>query len=729
MKNFFKVYVLTILLVMLSACGGGGSPSSSQQTPAIDGYLIDYDNLAKEGPSNLIAAGESVYLAVYGQNLHDDLKVELGDQACEFDGIESYNDEERDSADLIMYVMCPTQASGNQNLTVYEGSQLIYSVALEAIDANTLALQRAAHLESLRPIFDDNANGISPVPLSFRALSDAIVSRDVTGTITADRPSNNTKDGSLDYGVDVLNFPVRGALVQLIDPVTKKALKTVATNELGKYTFTNVAQDQSYLLQVSSQLAKTRAKGVTTGPQYNFMVRDNTIGKYGDSKPLYILEKSFTLTQSTISIDLNATLGFDSTGKLIDAKQRQSAAFAILDVLYNAANGIEIANPNIFLADLHIYWSPNNRTISPDSSVSKEKMAEQKMAGKIKTSHFQSASDYPGLFILGEINVDTDEFDRGVVGHEFGHYLQFAASYDASPGGGHESGDFKDPSLSFSEGFGTAIGGLLAKSQYYTDSRGENQQLGSITDLLKIPTTTNGFYSEDTIAYFLYQLGLKDAYGAFTTFWNTLTSMTSGYQSSTIFSFLDRYIAQGKATKEAILIDAQPINIRTVDPLGILPAGDTPDPKINSATSGGADDLEKIYISLAPKTPADAKKSENLTPSVSTFCLNSKLLGANHSNGLGMSRRFAFMAPYTGSLSYKLLDEKGNEYKNDYFFVTVRNGATGKNLKNGWNGYREQWDVVSGNTYSLTITFNSESPQIKKANLCGNQFSLWNFVE
>ncbi len=572
-------------------------------------------------------------------------------------------------------------------------------------------------------------NGNVPNVLSLSPRTIAQVTRNVTGTITADRPSNNIKDGSLDYGADVLNFPVRGVLVQLLNPVSKAVLKTVATDNDGKYTFTGVVQDQEYLIQVSSQLAKTRARGVITGPQYNFMVRDNTIGKYGDSKPLYILEKSFTLAESTASIDLNATLGFDSAGKLIDAKQRKSAAFAILDVLYNAANGIEIANPNIFLADLHIYWSPNNRTLSPDSSLSKEKMAEQKMAGKIKTSHFQSASDYPGLFILGEINVDTDEFDRGVVGHEFGHYLQFAASYDASPGGGHESGDFKDPSLSFSEGFGTAIGGLLAKSQYYTDSRGTNQQLGSVTDLLLIPTTTNGFYSEDTIAYFLYQLGLKDAYGAFTTFWNTLTSMTSGYQSSTIFSFLDRYIAQGKVTKETILNDAKPVNIRTVDPLGILPAGDAPDPKINGVASGGADDLEKIYISLTPKIPTDAKVAQDLTPGASTFCLNSKLSGANNSNGLGMSRRFSFKAPYTGNLSYKLIDDRGNGYNNNYYYMTVRDSVTGKNLRNGWNGYREQWDVVSGNTYSLTITFNSESPQIKKTNLCGNQFSLWNFVE
>lgn len=729
MKNLNKLFLIILLIGLIAACGGGSSSSSNSSQVAIDGYLTDYNNLSKEGPSNLIAAGESIYLAVYGQNLRDDLKVELGDQSCEFDGIESYNDEERDSADLIMYVMCASQATGIPNLNVYDGSRLVYSVALEAIDANSLALQREAHLVSLRPVFDETVNGNAPNVLSLSPRNIVQVTRDVTGTITADRPSNNTKDGSLDYGVDVQNFPVRGVLVQLLNPVSKAVLKTVATDKDGKYTFTGVVQDQEYLIQVSSQLAKTRAKGVITGPQYNFMVRDNTIGKYGDSKPLYILEKSFTLTQSTTSIDLNATLGFDSTGKLIDAKQRKSAAFAILDVLYNAASGIEIANPNIFLADLHIYWSPNNRTVSPDSGISKEKMAEQKMAGKIKTSHFQSASDYPGLFILGEINVDTDEFDRGVVGHEFGHYLQFAASYDSSPGGGHQSGEFKDPSLSFSEGFGTAIGGLLAKSQYYTDSRGENQQLGSLTDLSLIPTTTNGFYSEDTIAYFLYQLGLKDTYGAFTTFWNTLTSMTSGYQSSTIFSFLDRYIAQGKATKENILIDAKPVNIRTVDPLGILPAGDTPDPKINGVASGGADDLEKIYIALTPKIPTDAKVAQDLTPDASTFCLNSKLLGANKSNGLGMSRRFSFKAPYTGTLSYKLINDKGDGYNNNDYYMTVRDSATGKNLKNGWNGYREQWDVVSGNTYSLTITFNSESPQIKKTNLCGNQFSLWNFVE
>ncbi len=155
MKNLNKLLLIIWMVGSLVACGGGNSSSTSSSPVAIDGFLTDYHNLAKEGPSNTIAAGESVYLAVYGQNLHDDLKVELGNLACEFDGIESYNDEERDSADLIMYVMCPAQAPGNPNLNVYDESQLLYSVALEAIDANTLALQREAHLVSLRPVFDE----------------------------------------------------------------------------------------------------------------------------------------------------------------------------------------------------------------------------------------------------------------------------------------------------------------------------------------------------------------------------------------------------------------------------------------------------------------------------------------------------------------------------------------------------------------------------------------------
>ena len=206
--------------------------------------------------------------------------------------------------------------------------------------------------------------------------------------------------------------------------------------------------------------------------------------------------------------------------------------------------------------------------------------------------------------------------------------------------------------------------------------------------------------------------------------------MSSGYDSSTVFSFLDRYIAQGRATQTEVLAAAKAVNIRTVDPLGILPAGDPGDKAIDKTASGGADDLEKIYLALLPQSPTDSRKAQNLTPQAPTFCVNSELPGANDDNGLGVSRRFYFKAPYTGSISYKFQDRAGADIDVNAYSMKLRDGGTGKRLPNG-TGSREHWNVKAGTTYSLTLTFDADKRTSLKdgENFCDNQLSLWNFVD
>lgn len=748
MRPSHRLLSAVVLSTLVAACGGGNS-SSDEQRPTVGGYLTDLDNLAKEGPSSLIPAGETVALAIFGRNFNSQLSIDLGGKACASEADEPYNEEERDSPDAIVRIECPAQAIGSPVLRVFDDGRLIFSEALVAIDATALAKQRAEHLARLRPVFDETPESSASRASTSRTTNAAgATPRNVFGRVTADRPENDTKTGALIYSAGkIINFPVRGVVVQLINPSDDAAVRTVATDADGKYFFSNVEQGHEYIVRVKAQLAKTRRDGVVTGPQYNFMVRDNASGKFGDAKPLYTLEKRVASTED--EVNLNAPLGFGEQGQLLDPDKRKSAPFAILDVVYNAVSGIEATNANIQLRDLHIYWSANNTNVDAELTPEQKRtlsekeqaieLLRQKMNGKIDTSHFQAANDYPGLFLLGHADVDTDEFDRGVVGHEFGHYLQYAASYDASPGGSHGNSpvEFKDPSLSYSEGFGTAIGGLLAKSQYYTDSKGTGQQavgpgFSFALDLKKQPTAGNGFYSESSVAYLLYKLGTNDSYGGFGAFWRGLTAMAQGYESSTVFTFLDRYSNASKATRAQLLQEAKEVNIRTVDTLGILPSTDTGDPKIDQAASG-ADDLEKIYLALSPNAPTDSKELQNLTPTAPTFCVNSRLAGAQHDNGLGVSRRFHFKAPFSGVLTYQLTDKDGKEISIDQFSMKLRDGATGKRLSNGPDRQRERWVVTSGATYSLTITFDADQRKSLKSaggeNFCGNQLTLWNFVE
>lgn len=73
------------------------------------------------------------------------------------------------------------------------------------------------------------------------------------------------------------------------------------------------------------------------------------------------------------------------------------------------------------------------------------------------TSYFVVADGSPAIHLLGGVadyvdRSDTDEYDEGVVAHEFGHFVQHALSTDASPGGPH-GGEMIVPNLAFSEGF------------------------------------------------------------------------------------------------------------------------------------------------------------------------------------------------------------------------------------------------------------------------------------
>ena len=64
-----------------------------------------------------------------------------------------------------------------------------------------------------------------------------------------------------------------------------------------------------------------------------------------------------------------------------------------------------------------------------------------------------------GLSILqGKVGVDTDEFDRHLVIHEWGHYFENYLSRSNSMGVSW-MGDTKDISLAFGEGFATGLGG------------------------------------------------------------------------------------------------------------------------------------------------------------------------------------------------------------------------------------------------------------------------------
>lgn len=727
---------LAATVLFLSGCGVGSDSSTAlakdpvmaiaESDAVVDGVDLS-DSLDQEGAVTQIAANKTKTMTLYGRNLQLGLKVTFNGATCLNHDLMAYDNQNEDTGESGVQTDCPGQAIGTYSLKVTDpdSGKQVYTTDIEVVDGATLQNQRQIRLASIRPAYGSALSGrsasVNPMALKHQALQLTPGSGGtVTGIMKWERPLLSTTaptSAALNYAQTELMLG-KGLVVKLLDAsANDSVLGTTATDANGAYTFSGVPASASLKVQVVAQIAETRATGVTTGAQYNFMLRDNTAT--GATKPFYTLTTStFTSSGGADTQNLTARLGFNSSGGLAQGIPRESAPFAILDVVYNAVAGIKAADSNVTLSDLNIYWSPNNRPGDGD-----------KTTGLIGTSHFADTGNYPGVFILGKADVDTDEFDRGVLGHEFGHYLQFVASYSDNPGGSHSSNEFKDASLAYGEGFGTAIGGLLSGSQYYLDSSGLNQGSGGVQDLNQTPAAgeANGFYAENSVAYLLYKLGTQ--YG-FTPFWKATTSLKTGHESATVFNFLDKFIAAsgGQATNTSVLTIASAVNIKTVDPLGILGNGVQPDASINSAASIGATDLEVLYSVLTPQTPSGVD-AQQLTTTNGDFCLNKKLRGSDkdsNSNGLGWTRRFTFTSNYTGTAGLKIFNTDKLAFPDGTIFVKIRESVTGKSVPfYNWDNGAGRWSVTNGVKYSIVVQVQEPKIFTTSGNTCGNNLYLW----
>jgi hypothetical protein len=720
-------------VTLVAGCGGSSADAIardpimaiSESDAVVEGVDLS-DSLDQEGAVTQIAANKTKTMTLYGSNLQLGLKVRFNGAACLTHDLEAYDNQNEDSGKTALMADCPGQAIGTYALKVTDpdsGSE-VFSQDIEVVDGATLTNMRQVRLASIRPSYGSVLTGrsanIDPVASRHQAVQLTLGGAGtVSGTVKWERPqlpNGSYTSAALIYSTTEQKL-ARGVVVNLLDAANNDAvLGTTATNASGVYEFTGIPANRNLKVQVVAQIAKTRATGVTTGPQYNFMLRNNTAT--GTTKPLYtLLTAAFIATGGVDTKDLTAALGFNNTGNVTGT--RESAPFAILDVIYNAVDGIQTADPNVTLSDLNIFWSPENRPGDGD-----------KTTGLIGTSHFSDQGNYPGVFILGKADVDTDEFDRGVIGHEFGHYLQTVASYSDNPGGSHSANEFKDASLAYGEGFGTAIGGLLSGSPYYADSSGPQQ--GSnvpVQDLTQTPPAgeANGFYAENSVAYLLYKLG--STYG-FTPFWKATTNLKTGHESATVFNFLDKFIAAGNGTPSSatVLSLASPVNIKSVDSMGILDSSVQPDAAINSTASSGAADLERIYSVLTPQVPSGTDVQQ-LTTSGGDFCLNKKLKGANsdkNSNGLGWTRRFTFTSNFTGTAGLKIFNTDKLAFPDGTIMFKIRESATGKSVPlYDWENGAGRWSVTNGVKYSIVIQVLEPKIFTATGNTCGNNVYLW----
>lgn len=401
------------------------------------------------------------------------------------------------------------------------GSQTISTPTQESVGGNQSVVQQAEQLVEDLQVTQQTE------------LEQQAITVNLTGTVVYDRVPFGTQSYSgLDYSATYA-APVRGATVQVIN-ASNSVLASTKTNNQGIYSL-DVAPNSEVKIRVLAELLSTE------GAVWDIQVKDNTSGN-----AVYILEGALASVgaNATQSRDLHAKSGWVGTTY---AESRSAAPFAVLDSIYDALVLVAAADSTAVLPPLSVYWSVNNIAISGNVS-----------AGNIGTSYYTSAG--PSIYLLGKAGNDSDEYDRAVIQHEFGHYLEHQVGRTESIGGGHNQYSKLDMRVAFGEGWGNAFAGMVSGDPIYRDSLSTGQQFGYSVDVDQKPRGDHGWYSENSVQGVLYDLfdgGSQDDDGValgFTAIYSVFTSQEYlGFDGlANIYSFVEQAKAQNTSSASAI---------------------------------------------------------------------------------------------------------------------------------------------------------------------------------
>ena len=280
----------------------------------------------------------------------------------------------------------------------------------------------------------------------------------ISGRVTYDRvPFGTALDAGLNYPA-TSQQPVREAVVQFVAGIGGGVVASGATDSNGNYTLTVPAN--------SSGFVRVRAQSVRTAtPARDIEVRNNT----GSGLPVYVLDGSvFSAGTENVTRNLHAASGWGGSSY---TGVRAAAPFAILDSMVSTVNFLlDEGSATTNLPPLDVYWSTLNTPVDGDVTL-----------GQIDTTSYFSASEFgppAGIYVLGDENTDTDEYDQHVMVHEFQHFLEDSIMRSESPAGPHSINERLDLRLAFSEGFANAFSAMVLNDPLYRDSFGLRQSQG-----------------------------------------------------------------------------------------------------------------------------------------------------------------------------------------------------------------------------------------------------------
>lgn len=294
----------------------------------------------------------------------------------------------------------------------------------------------------------------------------------ILGKVLYERVPLSEKYIGLDFD-NIKKIPTREVLVEALS--NGKRVSSTKTDQLGNYSL-EVPKNSKINLYISAHLISQK---------WDVKVVDNT-----NNKALYVVDGG-TIDLKEESYIQNITIE-SGWGESSYSEVRASAPFAILDIIYSSMLKVKNADNNASFPTLIVNWSTKNKTVS---TISYED-------GHISTSHYDNGN----LYILGQENIDTDEFDSSIIAHEWGHYYEDKFSRLDSIGGEHLEGNILDIRVAYSEGFANALSGMILDTPIYWDSGGYKESQGFFFNLENSEKENAGWYSESSIHRIFYDL-------------------------------------------------------------------------------------------------------------------------------------------------------------------------------------------------------------------------------
>ena len=566
LDSSLKTGLLATMLFALSACGGGGGSDSSG-----GGVATNRAPIANAGPDRNVDETTTIVL----------------------DGTGSWDPD----GDILSYSWRQT---GGPNVGLADGN-----TATPSFTSPDVAPGSPVTLQFELTVDDSSDTATDLVEVT---VTESLTMVNISGRLLYELPqANNLCHG---YNFDnIVNKPIRRAPVELRDS-GNNVIATTETNDDGDYAFTNVDANVDISVRV---LARSIDTGV---PRWNVEVRDNTdlTALPLEQRPLYAKEWSFnTGGYHKTDWDLLAETGW---GVNSYTGPRDAAPFAILDALVDGVIFVTTADPNVDMGALDAYWSINN-------TWTEERDYD---AGETGNTHYTSNPDggarNPSMFLLGDaegrlpetVQINTDEFDRGVVLHEWGHFFEDELSRSDSIGGRHTIPGTVEPRVAFGEGWGYGIAAITSGDPYICNTLSPSSS-GSWLDIENWSNYgIHGFFNEMSVATLLYDLYDPANEGAtdngelgFAPIYRTMVDPQVDTDAfTTIFSFATelKNLLPNQADRDFVdaLLERENIDTGALD---IWASGQTTVP-------AGADDFVPVYQDL----PTDG--------SILPVCVNSE---------------------------------------------------------------------------------------------------------